>query len=152
MTETEEPAAEAMTVEVPFQGRTLHMNMPTPEQILVWRRTVKRFEGLDATQISTAAEALDAVDRCVRIVTSLFALPKDVDWLDDEMLEKNVTFGHIIVLFGDTVESFGAMAREASGADDNRESRRAAAKAPAKKVTRKRAAKSAPPKGGRVSR
>jgi hypothetical protein len=152
MTETEEPAAEAMTAEVPFKGRTLHMNMPTPEQILVWRRTVKRFEGLDATQISTAAEALDAVDRCVRIVTSLFALRKDVDWLDDEMLEKNVTFGDVIILFGNTVESFGAMAREASGADDNRESRRAAAKATPKKVTRKRPAKATDSRGAKVPR
>jgi hypothetical protein len=92
------------------------------------------------------------VDRCVRIVTSLFALPKDVDWLDDEMLEKNVTFGDIIVLFGNTVESFGVMAREASGADDNRESRRAAAKATPRKVTRKRPAKSAPPKGAKVAK
>jgi len=148
MTETETAEAEAMTAEVPFKGRTLHMSMPTPEQILVWRRTVKRFEGMDASQISTAAEALDAVDRCMRIVTSLFALPKDVDWLEDELLEKTVTFGDIIVLFGDTVESFGAMAREASGEDDNRESRRAAAKkAPAKKVTRKRPAKAT---GGKV--
>jgi hypothetical protein len=133
-------ATEAMTAEVPFKGRTVHMRMPTPEQILVWKRTIRRFEDVDAAGLN-AGQALDAIDRCVRIITSLFALPKDVDWLEDSLLDRTVTLGDLLELFASTVEEFSALARAASGTDDNRASRRAAAK-PAKKVVRKKATKS----------
>lgn len=138
--ETTPEATEAMTVEVPIKGRTVHMAMPTPEQILVWQRTMRRLGNTDLAAMN-ASQALDAVDRCVRIVTSLFALPKDVEWLEDGLLDQEIKLNDLIVLFGDTVEAFSALAREVSGENDNRESRRAATKA-AKKVVRKKATKS----------
>ena len=124
-----------ITVEVPLKGRTIHMEAPSPEQILAWKRIIRRFEGLDAKAM-TGLEALDNIDRCVTIVTSLFALPEDVRWLEDSLLDKSITFGDILTHFQDTVVAYANAAKE----QGNRADRRAAAKAtPAKKVVRKRA-------------
>lgn len=125
-----------ITVEVPLKGRTIHMEAPSPEQILAWKRIIRRFEGLDAKAM-TALDALENIDRCVTIVTSLFALPEDVRWLEDGLLNKTITFNDILTHFQDTVVAYTEAAKE----QGNRADRRAAAKtAPAKKVVRKRTA------------
>lgn len=126
----------APTIPVPFKGRDIHMAMPTPEQILVWRRTLKTFEGIE-TRALNGAQALAAADRCVRIVTSLFALREDREWLDDAFLDGDVKFSDLLPLFSDTVTAFS----EAAQGEGNREERRAAAK----KATRKAPARKAAP-------
>ena len=127
-----------MTVEVPLKGRTIHMEPPSPEQILAWKRIIKRFEGMDARAM-TGLEALDNIDRCVNIVTSLFALPEDVAWLEDGLLDKSITFNDILVHFQDTVVAFSNLAAEQGNRADRRAVKTAKAATPAKKVTRKRA-------------
>lgn len=129
-------STEAMTLPIPFKGRTIHMKMPSPEQLLVWQRTMRQFEAMD-TSAMNGHQALNAIDRCVRIVTSLFALPKDREWLDDALLDEEVKLNDLLPLMSDTVTAFG----EAAAESGNREERRAAAK----KATRKAPARKTAP-------
>lgn len=127
-------STEEMTIPVPFKGREIHMRMPTPEQLLVWQRTMKQFENMNAAGMN-AHQALNAIDRCVRIITSLFVQPKDREWLDDGLLDQEIKLNDLLPLMSDTIEAFRAVVQESG----NREERRAAAK-----VVRKAPAKTTP--------
>lgn len=140
MTEQENPeAAEAAVMpeqEITFAGRTLWVRMPSPEQLLVWKRTLKKLQGADVEGWN-AEQVMSALERTRAIIDSVLAHEVDKDWLDDEMLAGTIGLKDTAQIIQMTVEAF-ASAAEAEG---NRETRRAAKKAPAKKATRKKAAR-----------
>jgi hypothetical protein len=136
MTEQTEAAEAATPVEMPaekeitFQGRTMWVRFPRPEALLVWKRTLKKLQDLD-TSDWTGEEAMAALERTRKIIDSLLVHEIDKDWLDDEMLDSRLGLEETAQIINLTVEAYAA--------DDNRETRRAAKKAPAKKATRKKA-------------
>lgn len=125
--------------EIEFAGRTLWVKMPSPEQLLVWKRTLRKLQGADVEGWN-GEQVMSALERTRAIIDSVLAHEVDKDWLDDEMLAGTIGLKDTAQLIQMTVEAF-ASAAEAEG---NRETRRAAAKkaAPAKKATRKKAARS----------
>jgi hypothetical protein len=136
-----DPAAEtAETIpeqEIEFAGRTLWVKMPSPEQLLVWKRTLRKLQGAEV-QGWNGEQVMAALERTRSIIDSVLAHDVDKDWLDDEMLAGRVGLKDTAQIINATVDAF-ATAAEAEG---NRETRRAAAKkAPAKKATRKKAAR-----------
>ncbi len=142
MTEPNAPAAEAVTampeLEIEFQGRMVWVKMPSPEQLLVWKRTLKQLQGADV-QGWNGEQVMKALERTRLIIDSLLVHEVDKEWLDDEMLAGTITLMDTAGIINGTVKAF-ADAAEAGG---NRETRRAAAKAgPAKKAARKKAAPS----------
>jgi hypothetical protein len=138
MTEQENPeAAEAAVMpelEIEFAGRTLWVKMPSPEQLLVWKRTLRKLQGADVEGWN-GEQVMAALERTRAIIDSVLAHEVDKDWLDDEMLAGTIGLKDTAQLIQMTVEAF-ASAAEAEG---NRETRRAAKKAPAKKAARKKA-------------
>lgn len=131
-TETAAPEAAPMR-EIEFYGRTMWVHLPSPEQLLVWKRTVARLQELNPASW-TGDEVLAALERARRIVDSLLEHEADKDWLDDQMLDRKITSRQTTEIITKAVEAF------ADQSDDNREARRAAKKAPAKKAARKRPA------------
>lgn len=136
-----DPADETAEVmpeqEIEFSGRKLWVKMPSPEQLLVWKRTLRKLQGADVEGWN-GEQVLAALERTRAIIDSVLAHDVDKDWLDDEMLAGTISLKHTAQLIQMTVEAF-ASAAEAEG---NRETRRAAKKAaPAKKATRKKAAR-----------
>ncbi|AAT36770.1 Pas22 [Actinoplanes phage phiAsp2] len=136
-----DPAAETAEVipeqEIEFGGRTLWVKMPSPEQLLVWKRTLRKLQGADVEGWN-GEQVMAALERTRSIIDSVLAHEVDKDWLDDEMLAGRVGLKDTAQIINATVDAF-ATAAEAEG---NRETRRAAAKkAPAKKATRKKAAR-----------
>lgn len=126
--------------EVEFNGRKIWARMPSPEQLLVWRRTLNRLQGLDAQTSWTADTVMVELERLRKIVDSLMVNKSDVVWVDDQFLEGALTFKGLMPFIQTTLDAFSAAAE----AEGNRETRRAAAKkTPAKKATRKKAAPSA---------
>lgn len=124
--------------EIEFAGRTLWVKMPSPEQLLVWKRTLRKLQGADVEGWN-GEQVMSALERTRAIIDSVLAHEVDKDWLDDEMLAGTIGLKDTAQLIQMTVEAF-ASAAEAEG---NRETRRAAKKAaPAKKATRKKAARS----------
>lgn len=133
MTDQTGPAPEQPPeLPIKFRDRELWVRMPTPEQLLVWRRTLKRIQESDASGWN-AEQIMIALERSRRVVDTLFVHPQDVEWLDDEMLSGTVTMKHTAEIIQMTVEAF-ASAAEAEG---NREDRRAAKKTSGKKASRK---------------
>ena len=120
-------------VPIEFMGRTLYIRMPRPEQILVWQRTLNRLQSPDS-QDWNGVQVLAALERTRKIIDSLLADPKDIEWLDDGMLSGQIGLKDTATIITRAVEKFAESA-EGSG---NREQRRAA-KSPAKKAARKRA-------------
>ncbi|HEU5110547.1 MAG TPA: hypothetical protein VFT95_18560 [Micromonosporaceae bacterium] len=127
--------------EIEFCGRTLRVKMPTPEQILVWKRILVRLQDPETPANWTAASVLAELERARKIIDSILADREDVLWLDDQFLDGTLGFRDVMPLIGKTVDAFA----EAAQAEGNRADRRAAAKktAPAKKAARKAPARKA---------
>jgi hypothetical protein len=133
MTEREE--TDVPVQEIDFMGRDMRVRMPSPEQLLVWKRTIRQLQGAD-TGKWTAVEAMSALERSRKIIDSVLEDPADVDWLDDGMLEGTILLTDTSQIIQKAVEAFA----EAAEAEGNRETRRAAEKAKPKKAARKKPA------------
>jgi hypothetical protein len=111
--------------------------MPSPEQLLVWKRTLKKLQDTD-TEGWNGEQAMIALERTRKIIDSVLVNKADVEWLDDEMLAGNVNLLATASIIQMAVDAFV----DAAEAEGNRETRRAAEKkTPAKKATRKKASK-----------
>jgi hypothetical protein len=131
--EAAEPATSADTEkEIEFSGRTLWVRVPSPEQLLVWKRTLGKLQGAEVEGWN-GEQVMGALERTRKIIDSVLVHDTDKDWLDDQMLDGNLGLIETAQIIQLTVEAFQA--------DDNRASRRAAKKAPAKKAARKKAAR-----------
>jgi hypothetical protein len=121
--------------EIEFKGRKLWVKMPTPEQLLVWKRTLKKLQGADVSGWN-GEQVMKALERTRLIIDSVLAHDTDKEWLDDEMLAGTVGLMETAAIINGTVEAFA----DAAEAEGNRETRRAAKKTtPAKKAARKKA-------------
>lgn len=78
-----------MVEEIEFQGRTLKIRAPKPEQVLIWQRTMKHLEAANLSDW-TGEQVLGALERARMIIDSLLYDPADISWLDDEMLAGRV--------------------------------------------------------------
>lgn len=76
--------------QVSFGGRDLTVSMPTPEQLAVWQRTAKRMTGVDTANL-TGEEAMKLLDRGLRVIQSVLPDEADREWLEDELLDGNLT-------------------------------------------------------------
>lgn len=131
MTEqTEAPADDGILErEITFRDRAIWVRMPAPEQILVWKRTLKQLQAADI-QGWNGEQVMAALERTRLIIDSVLLHQIDKDWLDDEMLAGTLKLQETSQIILLAVEAFNA--------PENRADRRAAAKrAPAKKASRK---------------
>lgn len=128
--------------EIQFQGRDIWVRMPSPEALLVWKRTLVQLQGADGSDWN-GEQMMAALERLRKIIDSVILHEVDKTWLDDGMLDGTVKLVDTAAIITKAVESFGAT--------DNRESRRAAAKkaTPAKKAVRKAAPRKAAPRATR---
>jgi hypothetical protein len=131
-----EPAEEA-PIELPVMllDREIFSRMPSPEQLIVWQRTIKRLERVDDNTSWTGSEVMAALERLRKIVDTLLVNRADIDWLDDQFLDETLTFQTLAPFITNVVTAF----QEYAAAQGNREERRAVKKTPAKKATRKAA-------------
>ena len=142
MTEQAAPVAEEEVtipeVEVQFQGRSIWARMPSPEQLLVWDRTVRNLTDAPVDESWTGSQVMRALDRLRRIVDTILVNKADVEWMDDQFLDGKLTFRGLAPFIAKVVDAF-ADAAEQANATSNRAAKRAAAKKPAKKAARKKA-------------
>lgn len=118
------------TAVITFKGREIQVKIPSPEQLLVWRRTMRGLQTANPDDWGST-EVLDALERTRRIVDSL--LDKEtVTWLDDEMLSGDVGFQDLSEIILEATRVFGR--RETPG---KKPAKTAAKKKPVKKATRK---------------
>ncbi len=125
---------QALELPVPFRGREIFTRMPTPEQFIVWQRTVKRLTEAPVDASWTGEEVMSALERLRKIIDSILVNPADVAWLDDQFLDLKITFADLAPFIALVTDAFAKAAEQ----DGNREERRAAQK-PAKKAGRKKA-------------
>lgn len=120
--------------EITFRDRVIWVRLPSPEQILVWQRIVRQLQSPDIRGWDSD-EVMRALDRARRIIDSIILHRIDVEWLDDLMLDGDLTLEGAAEILQLTIEAFGD-GRESSG---NRADRRAAKNAKPKKATRRKA-------------
>jgi hypothetical protein len=114
---------------ITFKGREIQVRLPSPEQLLVWRRTMRSLQAANPEDWSSD-EVLDALERTRRIVDSL--LDKEtIRWIDDEMLSRNIGLQDLSEIILEATRVFGK--HETPG----KKPAKTAAKKPAKKATRK---------------
>jgi hypothetical protein len=142
---TEQPeATEATTATLPpeqeieFAGRKLWVRMPSPEQLLVWKRTLRQLQSAEV-QDWNGEQVMKALERTRNIIDSLLVHDTDKEWLDDEFLAGTIGLRDTAQIINGTVDAFTLAAQE----EGNRADRRAAKKAPAKKAARKAPGKKA---------
>jgi len=145
MTEQETPAVQAdpempPELEITFMGRTLWVRLPKPEQLLVWKRTLRQLQEAK-TDDWNAEQVMTALERTRRIIDSVLVNPVDVTWLDDEMLDGRVDLKGTSEIINRTVEAYAEAAERERAENGTRAERRAA-----KKTTGKKAARKAPTK------
>ena len=121
-----------MVGEIAFQGRTLRIRAPKPEQVLIWQRIMKHLEAANLSDW-TGEQVLAALERARMIIDSLLYDPADISWLDDEMLAGRVGLKEASEII---IEAMKRMTGQG-----NRDQRRAAAKkAPARRKAPEKAA------------
>lgn len=125
-------------VEVQFMGRGIWTHMPTPEQLLVWDRTVKSLTEAPPDETWTGSQVMRSLDRLRRIVDTILVNKADVEWMDDQFLDGTLTFKGLAPFIALVVDGFADAAEEAN-ATSNRAARRAKKASPAKKAARKKA-------------
>lgn len=132
------PAAEAVTIpeqEITFKGRQIWVKMPTPEQLLVWKRTIRSLQDVQDATDWTGEQVMRALERTRLIIDSVLANNVDKEWLDDEMLAGTLGLMETAAIINQTVAAFA----DAAEGEGNRETKRAAKKTTAKKAVRKAA-------------
>lgn len=121
-----------MVGEIEFQGRTLRIRAPKPEQVLIWQRIMKHLEAANLSDW-TGEQVLAALERARMIIDSLLYDPADISWLDDEMLAGRVGLKEASEII---IEAMKRMT-----GPGNRDQRRAAAKkVPARRKAPEKAA------------
>lgn len=98
------------TAVITFRGRELSVRMPRPEQLLVWRRTMRQLQAANP-EGWTATEVLDALERGRRIVDSLLD-QESIAWLDDEMLTGGLGLPEVCTTITKATEAFGQRSEE----------------------------------------
>lgn len=147
MTERTEAATENPVPDLPpeleieFMGRGMWVRLPTPEQLLVWKRTLTQLRSAEVEGWN-AEQVMAALERTRKIIDSILVHPVDVDWLDDQMLERKIDLTGTAEIINKTVEAF-AEAAEAERAENGTRSERRAAKKTTKKAARKAPTKKA---------
>lgn len=129
---TDPEAVEIVELPVMLKGREIFVRMPSPEQLIVWQRTIKRLEEAPMDASWSGSEVMNALERLRKIVDTIIVNRADINWLDDQFLDGEVTFQTLAPFITDTVTAF----QEFAAANGNREERRAK---PAKKAARKKA-------------
>lgn len=127
--------------EIEFQGRTLKIRAPKPEQVLIWQRTVKHLESANLSDWN-GEQVLAALERARMIIDSLLYDPADISWLDDEMLAGRVGLKEAS---GIIIEAMKRM----TGQDNRAQRRGAPKKAPARRKAPEEAAAPAKKTSGR---
>lgn len=125
---------------IPFMGRDFNAILPEPEQILVWKRTVERLKSHKGTW--TGEQALSALDRIRKVIDSVLS-PADVEFIDDQMLQRDPATGRPRFTLEHANDLLLAVLRgfQINNREDRREAAKAAKaaparrRAPAKKVT-----------------
>jgi hypothetical protein len=128
------PAGLPPEQEIDFAGRKLWVRMPSPEQLLVWKRTLTQLQSADV-QSWNGVQVMKALERTRAIIDSLLVHDTDKEWLDDELLAGTIGLKDTAEIINGTVEAFMLAAEEGG----NRADRRAAKKASGKKAARKAA-------------
>lgn len=101
----EAPAA-AKADTITFLGRTMAVQMPTPEQLVVWNRLSKRLQSPEAqammddtprpgeTQEDANKRANEyaaaQLDRMLTLTTSVLTDPVDHEWVEDQVLTRRL--------------------------------------------------------------
>lgn len=70
--------------------RKMTVRMPGPEQLAVWQRTAKRMAGVDPDSVD-GTTAMKLLDRGLRFIQSVLVHEADRDWLEDQLLDGNLT-------------------------------------------------------------
>lgn len=107
----------------------LSVQMPAPEQILVWQRSIRRLQQTSDNSWD-GESAMKAMERMRKIIDSILS-PEDVEWLDERMLDRETTMQECSQIVVDAIKAFSDEPEPA-----NRAQRRAA---PRKAAARKRA-------------
>lgn len=143
MTEQEATVAEVAEetpipeLEVPLGDRKIWVRMPSPEQILVWQRTVDNLTKAPVDTSWTGSQVMKTLDRLRRILDSIIVNRADVEWLDDEFLDGRLTFKDMAPYLTRVIDAFADAMEAETLQPANRAAKRAAKKAPAKKAARK---------------
>lgn len=125
-------------LEIEFQGRSLWVRLPSPEQLLVWKRTLVQLQSADTNDWNTE-QVMIALERTRKIIDSVLVNKADVVWLDDEMLAGQIDLKGTSEIINKTVAAYADEVEREQAENGTRTERRAAATKPAKKAARKRA-------------
>lgn len=118
------PAAEQVPADerktIVFQKRTIAVRLPTPDQLVAFRRVFARLESARATEMD-GERALALLERAAKVVDTVIADEVDRDWLDDQRLEGAATTEDIMPIIINAISAYGD---EAPGVAPNRAARR----------------------------
>lgn len=91
--------------QITFRDREIVVRMPTPEQLLVWGRTVAM---LDSPEVKdwNGEQVMRALERGRKIIDSVLSDRADREWLDDLMLEGSLSLADAAAIIQLTLDQF----------------------------------------------
>lgn len=136
MTETparDAPAPAGSERPITFREREIWVRLPSPEQYLVWKRSLKMLENADSGSWN-AHEALRALERGRKIIDSMILNKGDIEWIDEQWLDGEFGLAETAQIIKLTTDAFGQK-------KDSAESDVPAKAAPVKRAARRKVAK-----------
>lgn len=106
MTDQPQSADEPEVREITFRERVLLVKMPSPEQLVVWKRIATQIERLNEAPDSSAYSYIKMIDRSRSVIDSVLVSENDKDWLDDLLLEHGLTLNEAMDIIIKTIEAF----------------------------------------------
>jgi hypothetical protein len=107
-----------------FQGRTMRVHNVSIEQIGVWRRIVRQFEGADEPLPADASDEVvmarsqrlqRLLDRTFDIILSMLVDEADIEWVETQLLTHELTLNQAVKIITLAIEEFKARQAPTNG-------------------------------------
>lgn len=88
-----------------FQGRTMRIKTPTPEQLAMFQQTLRMIKGMSGQKNLSGERAMKFFDQGSRVVLSLLADSDDKEWLRDQFFEGDLGLSEAFGIVQDAIDS-----------------------------------------------
>lgn len=119
-------------VDVVWRGRTIRVRLPNLEQMTIYKRLSRNFAALadrdkdPRAEPMTLDEATGHYDRAIKLITSVMVNRADVEWLEDELLERNILLPDAADLMKEAIGKLGDANEQAGNRQERRKASRKA--------------------------
>lgn len=114
-TETTTTTTKPADLTCEFQGRTMRIKPPKPEQLTIFKRTLRMIQGMAGQKNLTGEQAMVYFDKSIPIILSILADQHDKEWLEEQFLEHDLELSEAFEIVQSAIDAMTASKAPTSG-------------------------------------